>query len=167
MNRLIPMLALTATACFELPAPLPKSDAGTLAFVADAPADGGVAPTEVSFDDDHLELAVETASPERLQGLAFRLEYDGAVLGLEKFTGAGPAVARAEEAKKGLLDGVVTAKGPWAGSEPGRYRWGVIRFRRSSGGESSLRFVETRTRVMNAEGELVALPCAGGQLRLR
>lgn len=119
---------------------------------------------------EELVLEIRVKRVTDLYGLAFRIQYDPAVLSFQDMTISSlwkeNAVGAAREPLPGLLAGAVTLTGEAEGLQAQDATAAVLRFEVLSRLESALSFVPGRSILMASDGVYITgVDWAGGELR--
>lgn len=136
-------------------------------FVPDGePSAPSVVLREASITATGLELDVVGYGIDDLYGVSFRLEEDAAALTLSSFVSDYP-IARGLEPRAGVAFFVATASGDVPGRAVDGEVIGKVRFTRVPGVASPVRFVESRSDLVDAAGSVrPEVAWIGGELRI-
>lgn len=139
----------------------------TARFVPDAePTAPSIVLREASITATVLELDVVGHGIDDLYGVSFRLEQDAAALTLASFT-SDYRISRGHEPHAGVAFFVATASGEAPGRSVDGDVIGQVRFTRAPGLASPVRFVATRSDLVDAAGSVrPEVAWIGGELRL-
>jgi hypothetical protein len=137
------------------------------AFVPDEdPAAPAIVLREGSVTDSSLSLKVVGYGIDNLYGVSFRLEADPGVLKLTSFQ-SDYSLSRAVEAEPGLSFVVATASGDASGRSVDDDVVGTVRFDRLTDGSSPVRFVTSRSDLVDDTGTVrPEVSWIGGELRV-
>ena len=122
-----------------------------------------------SGDQSQLTLIV-VGDLATAHGLAFRLEYDPAVLG---FVGMQPSgewtaarvIQRSKETRPGLAAAVISARGVWSGLPAGKRPLATVTFSVHGNAPSAVKFVSAYSSAVDPQGAALPIFFAGGEWR--
>lgn len=133
-------------------------------------AGASVSMRQKELTEGHLVVELVGHALPDVYGVAFRLKYDPAVLGLEKVEAgsvwAGAPIALGSEKVPGVLAGVVSKQGAVAGLAGSDQVLATVSLTLKKKAATTLEFVASRNHVVDAAGKSASSSFTGGALVL-